>query len=183
MGDDTICGACQGPWPCDCANAAPVTLMDTSSELARRMRSGAEDPLAVQPFDPDPPIKTDRNFGEGFCGHYGFKYNLDPDKRVVTCRKCEAQLDPYEVLEHLAAMLMRQGERLAALQELERREATRERERKARAAVRRHRYAQYMYKRGAPHCATCGGQEADAIHTSERVEDAAGRVSDKEVLL
>ena len=166
MSDETICGACKGAWPCACSDrAVPVTIMDTSSELAERMRSGRIDPLAIKPYDPDPPIKAEL-WSVHHCGHHGARFDVDLDKRVVTCRHCEAQLDPYSVLEKLAGMMRGESMRLQACQELEQREAQREGERLARAKVRRHHYAHYSRRRGTvAYCATCGGQEADAIHT------------------
>jgi hypothetical protein len=130
------------------------------------MGAGRNDPLTLAPHDPDPPIQSTPKYGEGHCGHYLRHYSVDEDKRLVSCRDCGTALDPYEVLMRLAGHFRLRDERLQAAQELERREAVREDERKARAAVRRHRYAPYSY--GVEiYCATCGGPKADAIHTGE----------------
>lgn len=93
---------------------------------------------------------------------------MDEDKRLVWCRACGTILDPYFVLRSLASIDRRAGERLAALQELERREAVRDGERKARAAVRRHRYAAYAYKNQPERCAVCGGQRDLDVHATAK---------------
>ncbi len=173
MAEREICGVCRNPWPCSCSDAAqPVVIMesaddDLAARLAHRMGPGRDDPLALAPYDPNPLIeKKGVFFDEGYCGHRDEHFSLDMDKRVVSCRKCETALDPYEVLGQLATMWKRVDHRLAAAQELERREAVREGERRARAAVRRHRYAEYTYGRNERiRCATCSGDRDDAIHS------------------
>ena len=55
----------------------------------------------------------------------------------LDCRACETVMDPYDALRLLATLLRGRDEKLAAMQELERHEAKRDGERKARAAVRR----------------------------------------------
>lgn len=174
MSEREICGACRGKWPCACSpQAVSVVLMESvddelSANLADRMGGGRNDPLTLRPYDPDPPIanKTPM-YGNGYCGHYDSRFDLDTDKRVVSCRKCGTALDPYGVLLHLSRMLRRESERLHAAQELEKREAARESERKARAAVRRHRYAPTATRRRGEYCAACDGAEGDPVHTGE----------------
>ncbi len=140
-------------------------MIDSAAEMAYRMGEGRKDPMAIRPYDPNPPIREERDWGESHCGHYEDRFDVDLNKRIVTCRHCEAKLDPYDVLGKLARMVSRESMRLKAAQELEEREAKREGERRARAAVRRHRYAPYAYKNSQVYCATCGGWEAEKIHT------------------
>ena len=175
MSDREICAACRGPWPCECSpQAVPVVLMDTADKLAHRMGAGRNDPLTVQPYDPDPPVQDTTGSGnERFCGHRQNRYDLDTDKRVVSCRACGTALDPYDVLHKLVSMLQGVSMRLEMVQQLERREAVRDAKRKARAAVRRHKYASYAYKEEPEHCAACGKGYDDAIHT-----DAARRTQE-----
>lgn len=172
MAEREICGVCRNPWPCTCTDAAqPVVIMesvddDLVAQLAHRMGAGRDDPLALAPYDPDPLIKVKGKFyGEGYCGHRNEHFDVDADKRIVSCRKCGTALDPYDVLERLAWMWKQVDYRLAACQELERRETERKRERKAQAAVRRHRYADIGYRDRSHRCAACGGGKDDAIHT------------------
>ena len=120
---------------------------DVATRLAARMDIRNADPLTVTAWDPDPPIRSDPGYGEGFCGHHQQRFDLNVDRRTVVCRLCGTTLDPYWVLEQLAGMPKGQSVRLQAMQELEKRELVREGDRQARAAVRRHRYARYAYKR------------------------------------
>lgn len=175
MSDREICGVCQGTWPCSCsASAVPVVMMSAddnlAASLARRMGSERNDPLTIVPIEPESPLAV-YDYGRGedfdkFCGHRSCQYDVDMDKREVVCRQCGTALDPFFVFAQLGHKLRGESMRLQAAQELERREAVREAERKARAAVRRHRYAPYLYdRRGKPeYCATCGGQQGDVIH-------------------
>lgn len=170
-----ICGRCRGPWPCDCSpEAVPIVMIesvddDYATALARRM-ADKDAPLSVRAYDLDPPIRVQFAAGglDEHCAHYQGRFDLDDDKRIVWCRQCGAILDPYWVLVRVANIDRRLSERLAALQELEKRETVREAERKARARQRRHRYALYS-RRGVPeHCATCGMPRENPIHEAAR---------------
>lgn len=174
MSDREICGVCRGSWPCECApHAAPVVLMESvddeyAAALAKRMRIDPGAPLQISAYVPDAPLKVDLGYGDGFCGHRQGLFEVNLDKRIAWCRTCGTILDPYGVLKQLANSERRLSERLKAAQELERREADRETQRRARATTRRHRYASYSPRTGSTTvCATCGESRAFTMHTQE----------------
>lgn len=176
MSEREICGACRGPWPCECSpQAVSVVMMpsvddDYATALAKRMRSDPDAPLRVSAYEPEPVLKVDLGYGrriDDYCGHYANTYEVNTDKRIVWCRGCGTVLDAYDVLTKLAGIERRLSERLKAAQELEQREKEREAGRMARAKVRRHRYAS-IYSRGrGEYCSTCGGATADRVHTRD----------------
>ena len=169
-----ICGVCRGPWPCECSpQAAPVVMMESVDDdyaraIARRMREDKTAPLTVRPYDGEPVLRVHLLHGgfDTFCGHYQGLYDVDEDKRIAWCRNCGTVLDPYDVLRRVAGLERRMSERLAAAQELEKREAEREAQRLARAKQRRHRYAGYSPRKGSTSvCATCGEPRNYEAHT------------------
>lgn len=127
------------------------------------------EPLTVKPFDPGSEVVHLTEWKSDHCGHRSKQYELDKDHRIISCRNCGTALDPYFVLEVLSRIPLQDGMRLQALQELERREAVRDGERRARAANRRHRYAHYQYKDDEPYCAVCGGQRSNPVHSNALV--------------
>jgi hypothetical protein len=175
MSDREICGVCRGSWPCECSpHAASVVMMesvddDFATRMAARMGADRNAPLLEKPYDP--PIRDvtwRRDPTNEFCGHYIHNYDLDTDKRIVSCRNCQTALDPYEVLARLVLIDRRVDDRLLDLRELEKMERGREVAKKARAHVRRHRYAP-MSRRGQPEfCATCDGAATDDVHAIKR---------------
>ena len=171
MTEREICGSCRGPWPCTCSPQAVVVVLreaddDVSERLARGM-ARSSDPLIAKPYEP--PIRDVTWLTpDPHCGHYTKGFDIDTDKRIVSCRGCHTPLDPYDVLQKLASLDRRTDERLAALRQLERQAQQREAERKARAALRRHPYQPYWYKDDArERCLVCSGDSGGDIHDAK----------------
>lgn len=164
-GEREICGKCRGSWPCSCSPQAVVVVLreDVSERLARQM-AGRNDPLIEKPYESPIQDVTWTN-ARPFCGHFENGYDIDGDQRIVNCRSCGAVLDPYDVLLRLARLDKSTDDRLRALRDLERAARQREADRKARAALRRHRYMAYTWMTDSKvRCLTCGGESGGDIH-------------------